>query len=62
MCSIELDTDTGETITLNEASLSIEESNVTIVIKQLRQNRLYNVAVNATNPTGSATSQTEISK
>ena len=50
------DLDTEEIITLGDEELTIAEENITIITKQLRVNRQYNVTVLATNSQGSAIS------
>ena len=56
------DLDTEEIITLGDEELAIAKERITIITKQLRINRQYNVTVLATNSRGSAISYANISE
>ena len=56
------DLDTEEIITLGDEKFSIAKEHITIITKQLRVNRQYNITVLATNRGGSAISFANISK
>ena len=56
------DLDTEEIITLGDEELTILKKSITIITKQLRVNRQYNVTVLATNSRGSAISYANISE
>ena len=65
MCSGELifvDVETGETIALGISDLTFVAANISFTTQQLRENRHYIVAVEASNVAGTAISQTRISK
>ena len=56
------DLDTEEIITLGDEEFSIAKEHITIITKQLRVNRQYNITVVATNSRGSAISYANISE
>ena len=56
------DIDTEEIITLGNEELTIAKERITIITKQLRVNRQYNVTVLATNSRGSAISYANTSE
>lgn len=65
MCGSEilfLDFDTGESITLQDNDLDIAIRNITFTTAQLKANRHYDVAIQAWNSHGNATSYTAISE
>ena len=59
---MELDTSTGEIITLREGELTRAENNITLTTEQLRVNRHYNVTIRASNKAGSTTSYVALSE